>query len=377
MSADIPIASRPPAHLPGLDGLRALAVLTVMVFHAWPAALTGGMIGVDLFFVLSGFLISLLLVAEYRESGAIGLRNFYLRRCLRLMPAFLLMLLVFVGYCLLRFDGRALERYLQSVALAVTYTSNWARALSLNSVEGLGHTWSLAMEEQFYLFWPLLLLGLLRLGGGPRQLVAVVVVLALVSWGWRVILAWHGAGADRLYNGLDTRLDALMVGGALGVAQAFGLLESLRRPGARLMLGLAAVPALLYLVAVATRAHYWVDMRLYYWMLALVELSAACLILNVVCNSSGWLNRLLCLRGLVWLGGISYGLYLWHFPIYVFMRADGASPWRILLLGSLATLLVACLSYYWLERPFLCLKRRYSAVAPEAPQRIKERVLAQ
>lgn len=372
-----PMHGQRTTRMPGLDGLRALAVLTVMVFHAWPAVLTGGMIGVDLFFVLSGFLISLLLVAEYRASGVIGLRNFYLRRCLRLMPAFLLMLLVFLGYCLLRFDGRVLERYLQSVALAVTYTSNWARAFSLNPVEGLGHTWSLAMEEQFYLFWPLLLLGLLRLGLRPSKLVGLVLLLALASCGWRVFLAWHGAGADRLYNGLDTRLDALMVGCALGIAQAFGLLESLRRPWAGRLLGLVAVPAVLYLVAVATRAHYWVDMRLYYWMLALVELSAACLVLNVVCHSSGWLNRLLCLRGLVWLGGISYGLYLWHFPIYVFMRADGASPWRILLLGSLATLLLACLSYYWLERPFLRLKRRYSAAAPESPQRIKERVLAQ
>lgn len=364
-------------HMPGLDGLRGCAVLTVMIFHAWPAALTGGMIGVDLFFVLSGFLISLLLVEEFRRNGTIGFRRFYMRRCLRLLPAFVVMLLVFLGYCLLNFEGRALQRYLQSAALAVTYTSNWARALSLNPVEGLGHTWSLAMEEQFYLFWPMLLLGLLRLGAGPRQLVGAILLLALASWGWRLLLAWHGAGADRLYNGLDTRLDALMVGCALGAAQGYGLLATLYRPFAGRLLGLAAVPAIIYLVVIANHAHYWIDMRLYYWMLALVELSAACLVLNVLCHRGGWVDCLLSLRPLAWLGSISYGLYLWHFPIYVFMRNAGASPWRVLLLGSLATLLLACLSYYLLERPFLRLKRRYAAAAPQAPRREQGGALAQ
>jgi len=371
------LANNRPAHLPGLDGLRAVAVLTVMIFHAWPAALTGGMIGVDLFFVLSGFLISLLLVEEFQRNDAISFRRFYLRRCLRLLPAFLVMLLVFLVYCLLNFEGRALQRYLQSVALAVTYTSNWARAFSLNPVEGLGHTWSLAMEEQFYLFWPILLLGLLRLGGGPRRLVAGVLLLALASWGWRVWLAWHGAGADRLYNGLDTRLDALMVGCALGIAQGYGLLGHLYRPLAGRLLGVAAVPAILYLVVVANYAHYWLDMRLYYWMLALVELSAACLLLNVLCHRGGWVERVLSLQPLAWLGSISYGLYLWHFPIYVFMRDAGASPWRVLLLGSLATLLLACLSYYLLERPFLRLKQRYAAATSLASRRQKGGVLVQ
>ncbi|MED5609417.1 MULTISPECIES: acyltransferase [unclassified Pseudomonas] len=357
-----------PAHMPGLDGLRGCAVLTVMVFHAWPAALTGGMIGVDLFFVLSGFLISLLLVEEYRDSGGISLRRFYLRRCLRLLPAFSLLLLVFLGYCLWNFDGKVLERYLQSVALAASYTSNWARAFSLNPVEGLGHTWSLAMEEQFYLFWPLLLLGLLRYLGGARRLVLVALGLALASWGWRVLLAWQGAEADRLYNGLDTRLDALMVGCALGLAESFGLLQALRRPWAGRLLGVLAVVAVLYLAGVASRAHYWVDMRLYYWMLAGVELSAACLVLNVLCNRGGWVERLLSLPGLTWLGRISYGLYLWHFPIYVFMRDGGASPWTILGPGSLLTLLLASLSFYLLERPFLRLKRRYAGTAPAEPR---------
>ncbi len=194
---------------PSLDGMRAVAVTCVVAFHAthW---LPGGWAGVDVFFVLSGFLITSLLAQEIEASGSIDLGSFYLRRALRLVPALTVMLLASLAVAVL-LPSRTLED-VRAIGLAGTYLMNWNRAFALFPQAWLGHTWSLAMEEQFYLLWPAILL-LIR-ARRPVTLISALVVLVTV---WRLVLVLSGAPAERTYNGFDTHADGLLIGSALAL----------------------------------------------------------------------------------------------------------------------------------------------------------------
>lgn len=170
--------------------------------------LQGGYLGVDVFFVLRGFLITTLIVEEFDRAGSVSLKNFYIRRILRLAPALIALLTV---YCIVSLvtlsENLARKNYLEALITAA-YLSNWARAFSIHPPDFLGHTWSLSIEEQFYMLWPILLLGLLRWIRRRSHVVLIAVALALVAGIERVLLAMAGATSERLYNGLDTRADA-------------------------------------------------------------------------------------------------------------------------------------------------------------------------
>ncbi len=341
--------------MPALDGLRGLALLGVMLFHA-NGALAGGYLGVDLFFVLSGFLITSLLVAEYRATGAVALASFWTRRAKRLLPALLLMTAVVVcggRYAVATDEG---ARALRADALAtLAYVANWhaiAKGVSywdLFAAPSLfEHTWSLAIEEQFYIVWPLIVVFVLR-RGGTRALLGVTIALAISSVTAMTLLAEPGHTA-RAYLGTDTRAAALLAGAALATVR--GTEPSPHQGAVVLSDVLGAVGAL------GLGAAWWSldgqDTFVYRGGLWLTEIAVLVLVwCATVGPSRSRVARVLSFRPLVWLGTISYGAYLWHWPIDVMLTTERAHVTGVALhaLRMAITLAVAALSHRLLEAP--------------------------
>jgi len=341
-----------------LDGLRGAAILGVMIFHADASFLKGGFIGVDIFFVLSGFLITTLLVQEFDGSGSVSLKNFYMRRVLRLGPALTVLLIVF---CLASFmvlsEGRAHSNYVDAL-ISLAHLSNWARAFSIHPPDFLGHTWSLSIEGQFYIVWPILLLMLLRVSKKKRSVVVVSAAIAALSWIFRIYLSMNSTPITRLYNGLDTRADALMVGCTLGVVLSSGLVsENSNKMLQKLLVAIAPFSmACLFIFSVISD---WRDPWMYYLGFFIIELLTTTLILDILINPVSITRKLFEMKWLTWVGSISYGLYLWHYPIYRTMSALGFHRLTIVTSGSLLTVFVAALSFYAMERPILKFKKRF------------------
>ncbi len=316
---------------PELDGLRGIAVLIVLASHTRLAgfAVEGGLAGVTLFFVLSGLLITSLLAAEFGREPRVDLRAFYIRRGLRLFPAlFALLVVVASGYALNAWPSPTITNVPASLLSVAAYVPNWASMTLHMGV--LGHTWSLGIEEQFYLVWPIALLAGLRLLG-PRRVSLVVLAAAILVTPWRGFLL-DSAGVPRVYLGTDTHADALLLGCALA-------LVPVRVPSFLGWLGIGGVvltgalwvtgaPGLLLQLPVATIAS----------VLALAGCPA-----------------ILAWRPLAYVGRISYGLYLWHFLLIWW-----GWPAPLVIAASIA---VAVVSYEFLERPFLRLKDRYARAA--------------
>ncbi len=355
-------------HLAPLDGLRAIAVAAVMAFHTGAGWAVGGFLGVDVFFVLSGFLITVLLVKEWQRRGRVSLRRFYARRALRLLPAVALLctFLLIVGPV---GTGVAARNALwKGVAGTLFYFQNWQQALGLLPILQLtDHTWSLAIEEQFYLVWPALLLGTIYLAGrrGPdsrdplRAALAVALLVAATSALLRIAL-WSGPGSEaRLYYGTDTRADSLLIGSALGIAYASGRLERVRR-----LLPALAPLALLAIFATFGFAHRD-SARLYLGGLTVFALVVAVLIGGIALAPASPVGRVLAIPPLVWLGRISYGIYLWHWPVFRYLHEArlGLSWGPTQLVRIAVSLGAATLSFYVLERPMLRLRHRFDPPA--------------
>jgi peptidoglycan/LPS O-acetylase OafA/YrhL len=356
-------------YLPGVDGLRALAVVAVFVHHAHAAWLPGGYLGVDLFFVISGFVITRSLLGERDSGGRIELRAFWRRRARRLLPAAYLLILVVIATYQLSFAGEAREVARLGVA-AAGYAANWQLIWrdapyfeSIGPPSPLQHLWSLAVEEQFYLLWPPLLVLLLRLRG--RALAAsVCVALAATSLAWTWQLRASGAGEARLYYGSDTHAAGLLLGAALACAP--GLAEVGRARLARRGADALAVAALAGLGALAWQLAAW-RAELYPWGFAMTALLSAGAIAGAAQPGSRS-AQVLGVAPLRWLGLRSYSVYLWHWPVLVVSnRAFGAGvpePVLVLAQGG-ATLALAELSYRVVERPVRsgALGRWWSAAA--------------
>jgi peptidoglycan/LPS O-acetylase OafA/YrhL len=302
---------------PALDGVRGIAIAIVVAFHAfhWPAA---GTLGVDLFFVLSGFLITTLLLEEHARSGRIRIGAFYVRRARRLLPALFVMLapffLVAVSATALG-DGAPTWLWLR-LGAALTYTSNILVAAdpSLASA-GLIHLWSLAAEEQFYIIWPLLLLVLIRRVGVGRvgRVLGIVLVVAVV---YRLQLLLRGASIERVYYGPDTHADSLLIGCIFGCYFVRGRLPRFifSDPSRKVSIALSLVVVL----AAAVLAGYLPSRLAYETQLLPTAFAAAAGVFIVSAALGGSLvARALSARPLVFLGRISYSLYLWHLPLIV------------------------------------------------------------
>jgi len=338
---------------PGLDGLRALAVLAVMLYHGAVAFTPGGFLGVDVFFVLSGFLITSLLLLEFETTGGLDLPAFWGRRARRLLPALFLVLLVVLVYGAF-LAGEAAESVRKDTLATLFYVSNWWFIFSGNPYfeqfqdpSPLTHTWSLAIEEQWYVLLPLVLVLLLPTVRDRRSWAAVFGALALLSAAVTVLLYQPAQDPSRAYYGTDSRLQALLAGACLACVLTPGAIETVRSTGRWLApFALAGVVAMMVLV---TDSSAW----LYRGGFLLMAALSALLLASVLAHPDGVVGRALSWSPVVWVGKISYGLYLWHWPVYVFLSParTGLSGMGLLLIRFAVTFGVATLSYYLLEIP--------------------------
>ncbi len=368
---DLPKA--PDSHrLGGLDGLRAIAVLSVLAYHLLPDAAIGGYLGVDVFFVISGFLITTLLIAEHTKAGGISVPRFWLRRARRLLPALALVVL-FCGAVAGLLGGDVTVKLGSQVLGAATFSSNWVYIAQGSSYftdatpELFRTFWSLAVEEQFYLFWPGLLLLVLLLKWRWAR-VGIVLLAAAASALAMALLFVPPGDATRVYYGTDTHSFGLAIGAGLA------LLLSSRMPGRRLSrvlspIGAAAVGALVVLVLIMPAD----DSSVTRGGLVVVALLTALAIAGAVGENS-WLARGLDTAPLRWIGERSYGMYLWHWPVLVLLIAalPVDAQWWIAPSAALAlTLLAAALSYRWVEMPIRVSGfRRVAASATGTARRI-------
>ncbi len=343
---------------PALDGLRAVAVVAVLSHHALLPFAGGGFLGVALFFTLSGFLITYLLCTEVLRTGTIRLRTFYLRRILRLMPALALLaaaLMVFAGTWL---GAASRARIAQQVAAAMFYVTNWLIAFEWwPKLALLAHTWSLSIEEQFYSLWPALLLLTFRGGRTPRLFFSVI-ALSFVGSAVARGIVWLGSDSYvRAYYGSATNADMLLTGCGVGALVALGKLPT--SPHALATLRYASWVAAVFLLLMCGLAK--VDAGyMYLGGFTLVAVASAVLILSVVALPDAGIARFLACPPLVAIGRISYGLYLWHFPVYMIAHSQ-PTTWSHAVVQAAAiaaTFAFAGASYLLVETRFLRLKNK-------------------
>jgi peptidoglycan/LPS O-acetylase OafA/YrhL len=346
--------------MPGLDGLRALAVLAVIAYHLHLGWAPGGMLGVGVFFTLSGYLITDLLLGQHEATGTLQLADFWRRRARRLLPALSVLLAVVTAWVTL-LDRPQLSALRGVVLAAVGYVTNWwliAQHSSYFAQFGppspLGHLWSLAVEEQFYLVWPWLLwLGLRWTRGRPgtrSRLAAATVLLAALSAIEMAMLYRPGYDPTRIYDGSDTRAFALLIGAALAFVWPSRHLRGGITSGARRILDGAGVTGLAVIVGLICCTNEY-SAFLYRGGMVLLSLATA-LVVGTAASPASRIGRALGWGPLRWLGVRSYGIYLWHYPIIVLTTpASGRDTlargaWQVA-----ASIGVAELSWRYIEEP--------------------------
>ena len=337
-----------------------MAVLLVVLSH-WSVDTWrfGGTVGVTVFFVLSGYLITSILLAEHGATGAIGLRAFYARRALRLFPALAVVVVAIPFLQKATADPRLTYEYVWWALSAILYVGNFDRAAG-ETLGPLNHTWSLAVEEQFYLVWPLVLLAVLWWARrDARAVLRAVAALAGVALAWQVVAAFV-LDFDRTYFALDTNAYALLIGCAL----AAWLRLAPRAGTGPVWPTWVALAALVGMAAIPSIEYAGVDLRIAAHGAPLAALAAAALVVAAVgCPGRGPLVW----RPLTWFGTVSYGIYLWH---QVLLQA---TPWGMPVVGwkrpvaILLAIALAAASYYLLERPLLRIKRRFERASVPTP----------
>jgi peptidoglycan/LPS O-acetylase OafA/YrhL len=342
---------------PALDGIRAFAVAAVLFYHAGESWAVGGFLGVDTFFVLSGFLITTLLVTEWTNRGAIDLLAFWLRRARRLLPALFLVMVGIVVYAGAFAGAGELDKIRADSFASLGYVANWRFIFSGQSYfdqftqpSPLRHMWSLAIEEQFYLVWPLVVAGLLWWRRSLRVLIAACVVMIVASATLMAVLYQPGRDPSRVYYGTDTRAQSLLIGAIVGVL--LFMHGPLRTRAARLAIRVAAVVGAGYTLWLFWRMSERTD-ALYQGGFLVAALAVSAVIVSVVQPDRGVLGRFLSLSPLRWVGRISYGLYLWHWPVYLTLTRTrtGLDGVALLTVRVAVSVALAALSFYALERP--------------------------
>jgi peptidoglycan/LPS O-acetylase OafA/YrhL/lysophospholipase L1-like esterase len=371
-------ASQPAtARAPGLDGVRALAVLTVLAFHEQFSAFPGGFLGVDVFFVLSGYLITDLLVAQWDRRGRLDLRSFWVRRARRLLPA-LAVVLVTVTAAVAVIEPAQLGALRPALVAAVTYSSNWWQAAQHQSYfAGFGpppplqHLWSLAIEEQFYLVWPLILVTVLLTGPSQRLRAAVAWLGAVASAVAMAVMYVPDADPSWVYYGTDTHASALLIGAALALTWPLRRLRTATRDNvARAdIAGLAGIAVLAWAMGHFSGS----DPALYPAGLFVAALAAGGLVLAAA--TPGSVSRMLSWNPLRWLGLRSYGIYLWHWPVIALAAAvagPGSTGVGLWLIETVTAITLAAASWRWIEEPIIrngfraTVVARYRVVADSA-----------
>lgn len=349
-------------YLPGLDGVRALAVIGVLLYHADLTWVSGGFLGVDVFFVLSGFLITSLILEEFDRTGRINFKRFYLGRARRLLPALLLVLaVVSVGALLVWRD--AIDQLRTDVVASALYVNNWAYIFTDQSYFEftgrpplLKHLWSLAVEEQFYLIWPAVAFLVVKRSGraGVRW---VALALAAASTIWMMVLSVRNgypeyADPSRAYFGTDSHAMGLLIGAALATFWRPGRLRADLRPGARALItgvGILALATVMWFFLAVGEFTPWLY-RGGFLVLALVVALLIAMATHPASPLGGWMGA----QPWRYIGQRSYGLYLWHWPIFMVTRPSLDVPLDgvpLFLLRMALTFGIAELSFRFLEMP--------------------------
>ncbi|QLK85689.1 acyltransferase family protein [Staphylococcus sp. 17KM0847] len=351
----------PPRYLPGLDGLRAISVIGIIIYHLSAQWLPGGFLGVDTFFVISGYLITSLLLFEYDNYGRIDLITFWIKRFKRLIPAMLFVVLISVIYVVF-FEPEILKAIKGDAVAALIYVSNWwyifqdIDYFDQFKPMPLKHLWSLAVEEQFYIFYPLVLLSLLKVLKKKKWVVWTLLIISLLSAAWMFYLSMPDANNSRTYFGTDTRLQTLLIGVIFAFLwPAFKLKAKPSMVSRSIVdiLGSSALVGLLVLFVIVNEQQYWLYSGGFY-AISLLTL----LIIASVVQPQGLLAKAMGNPLFVYIGKRSYSLYLWHFVIITFVHKHfvaGQYPFYVYIIDVVLTLLMAEISYRYIETPF----RRY------------------
>jgi peptidoglycan/LPS O-acetylase OafA/YrhL len=344
--------------VPGLDGVRGLGVLLVVGLHLGfilsprkGGLLTGGWVGVDVFFVLSGFLITSLLLDERAKTRGIAFGAFYIRRACRLLPALAALLAAHVVYAMVK--GLPMRIEAKAVLAIAAYASNWAQAFGFAMPKGLVHTWTLSVEEQFYFVWPTALLVLVKTARSRRTIVAVLVAAIAASASIRVWIWVFGSGFPAAYMRTDARADGLLIGALFAFLWRWQVLP-------RRLVNAAASAAL---VGIGVIAVFWSNQSptLFYGGFTVAAVAAAMIIVAVA--DGDWRpSAVFETRPLRAVGRVSYGLYLWHILV-LYIIAPEIPDWPPVAKATLIAAVSAAMTYAsWqiVEKPFLRLKERWS-----------------
>jgi peptidoglycan/LPS O-acetylase OafA/YrhL len=352
-------------YMPGLDGLRAVAVLAVIAFHLGFGWAPGGLLGVGIFFTLSGYLITDILLSQLARRGHVRLGKFWLARARRLLPALFAMLVIVVAWVTI-FGPAQPQQFRDAVVASALYVSNWQLIFGDVSYFArfappgpLNHLWSLAIEEQFYIVWPFLLLIGVRLvretplpSGVRPRLAIVTLALAIGSAILMAVLYHPSLDPSRVYYGTDTRASELLFGAALAMVWPSRKLSPRIGAGARNTLDALGVAGLLAITLMIWQTDQYSSF-LYRGGFVLLSI-AAVLVVAALAHPASRLGPILGWKPLRWIGVRSYGIYLWHFPVIVLTTpggvANGAEPLRELLQFA-AIVAVAALSWRYIEEP--------------------------
>ncbi|MGN7356340.1 acyltransferase family protein [Paenibacillus sp. SAF-054] len=343
-------------YMPGLDGLRTLAVFFVVLYHLNVDWAPGGLLGVSIFFVLSGYLITDLLTSEWSRSQTIHLKVFWLRRCRRLLPAMFVMLAAVCAWVTL-FKPSQMSVLRGDAVSSLLYANNWYLIFhqvsyfeKFGPISPLGHMWSLAVEEQFYLVWPLLLLLGMKLLKRRGPLFLAILAAAAISALLMLFLYDPGNDPSRVYYGTDTRAFSLLIGAALSIVWPSRKLSATIPLKSRLVLdglGLAALAAVFIMVWTTNEyAAFLYPAGL--WILSML----AALIIASASHPASLVGKLLGMKPLRWLGVRTYSIYIWHYPVIILTSKTNTEPeiWRALL-QSAACVFLASISYKYIEEP--------------------------
>lgn len=346
-------------YMAGIDGLRALAVLAVIVYHLNYNWAPGGLLGVGIFFVLSGYLITDLLIAEWARHGRLDMKSFWIRRARRLLPALLLLLILVVAWVAV-FSPSQMTAVRGDVPAAILYVSNWWLIFQdvsyfekFGPPSPLGHLWSLAVEEQFYLFWPLLLAFGLHVVKRRGPLIALTLAAATASALAMAFMYEPGLDPSRVYYGTDTRVFALLIGAVLAMVWPSRKLSPHISRKARATLDISGALGLAILLVGIWKTNQYDDF-LYRGGLVLLSVVSA-VVVAVLAHPASLFAKWMGCKPLRWLGVRSYAIYLWHYPIIVLTspaaeQGDGSVILRAILQVT-ATLVLAALSWKYIEEP--------------------------